>query len=85
MLKVKRGLVFFIISIILFNVHAIINGDINNDDKISALDYIIIRKHLMGKELLTGDNLKKADVNKDNKISSLDYVAIRLIILSDIN
>lgn len=85
MFKMRKLFVLLIIFVILLNVHATINGDINNDNKVSALDYVIVRKHLLRTELMTGDILKRADVNNDNKISSLDYVAIRIIVLNDIN
>ena len=58
-----------------------IEGDVNNDGKVSALDYILVRKHILNTTLLSGDSLKKADVNNDGKVSALDYILIRKIIL----
>ena len=55
-------------------------GDVNGDGKTNSLDYILIRKHIMGTKL-TGDNLKRADVNIDNIINSKDYIQIRKIIM----
>ena len=55
-------------------------GDVNGDGKTNSLDYILIRKHIMGIKL-TGDNLKRADVNIDNIINSKDYIQIRKIIM----
>ena len=59
---------------------ASIKGDVNGDEKVNSLDYILIRKHIMGTKL-TGDSLKRADVNIDNIINSKDYIQIRKIIM----
>lgn len=58
-----------------------VKGDINNDKKVNSMDYIMLRKHILGTSKLTGDSLKKADANGDGKVSSLDYIVIRKIIL----
>ena len=57
-------------------------GDANNDGKISALDYIVLRKHILGAETITDSTcLELADANQDGKISALDYVLVRKTIL----
>lgn len=58
-------------------------GDANGDGKISALDYITIKNHIMGTNIIQNENLKKAaDYNNDGKISALDYVKIKNYIMS---
>ena len=52
-------------------------GDVNGDDKVSSLDYIQIKNHIMKTKVLTGNSLTRADVNKDGKVSSLDYIKIK--------
>ncbi len=52
-------------------------GDVNGDDKVTSLDYIQIKNHIMKTKILTGDALKRADVNKDGKVTSLDYIKIK--------
>ena len=60
----------------------VILGDVNPDGKISALDYIAIRKHMLKSKTITEPFLwLAADVNQDNKISALDYIAIRKIMI----
>ena len=59
-------------------------GDVNGDGKVNSVDYILIRKHILGIKL-TGDKLKRADVNNDNSINSKDYIIIRKIILGVYN
>lgn len=55
-------------------------GDINGDGKVNSIDYILIRKHIMGIKL-TGDKLTRADVNNDKSINSKDYIIIRKTIM----
>lgn len=53
-------------------------GDINGDGKISALDYTLIKNHIMDVQKIMDTNMKlTADVNGDNKISALDYTLIK--------
>ena len=54
-----------------------LKGDVNGDGKVSSLDYIQIKNHIMNTKKLTGDALKRADVNGDGKVSSLDYIKIK--------
>ena len=56
-------------------------GDVNNDGKISSLDYVLVKNHILSIKKLSGASATAADVNKDGKISSLDYVLIKNDIL----
>lgn len=56
-------------------------GDVNGDGKISALDYVAIKNHILKIKALSGNQASAADVNKDGKISALDYVAVKNHIL----
>ena len=60
----------------------IVRGDINGDAKISALDYVAVKNHIMGTNRITNDVYSRAaDVNNDGKISALDYVSIKNTIM----
>ena len=53
-------------------------GDVNNDERISPTDYVLIKNHIMQKQMLETDREKQAaDVNKDGRISATDYVLIK--------
>lgn len=54
-----------------------LKGDVNGDGKVTSLDYIQIKNHIMGSKILTGDTLSRADVNNDGKVTSLDYMKIK--------
>ncbi|MCQ2529839.1 MAG: dockerin type I domain-containing protein [Lachnospiraceae bacterium] len=57
-------------------------GDANGDGKISALDYVAVKNHIMGnKKISDSSKLAAADANGDGKISALDYVRIKNIIM----
>ncbi len=57
-------------------------GDANGDGKVSALDYIAVKNHIMKKKIISdADKLEAADANKDGKISALDYIRIKNKIL----
>ena len=52
------------------------------DGKISALDYVRIKNHILGNKVKTDKiNLLSADANEDGKITPLDYVRIKNRIL----
>lgn len=52
-------------------------GDVNGDGKVSSLDYILIKNHITGSKVLTGDVLGRADVNGDGNVTSLDYIKVK--------
>ncbi len=57
------------------------NGDVNGDGKVSASDYLLVHKHLLGMTTLSSESKKRADVSGDGKISAKDYLLIKQIIL----
>ena len=59
----------------------VILGDVTCDGKITALDYIEVRKHIMGTKITDSGKLLASDMNKDSKISALDYIGIRKILM----
>jgi uncharacterized repeat protein (TIGR02543 family) len=60
----------------------IVRGDINGDGKISALDYVMVKNHIMRTSVISNKvNVRAADVNNDGNISALDYVSIKNLIM----
>ena len=58
-------------------------ADVNGDGKISALDYVKIKNHIMKTNVISSDiALIAADANDDGKISALDYVRIKNYIMN---
>ena len=61
----------------------VINGDNNGDGKISPLDYIRIKNHIMSNGLITEPAFAyAADYNDDNNITPLDYIKIKNYIMN---
>ena len=56
-------------------------GDVNADGKVNTLDYILIRKHILGIIALNNNQKQRADTNGDGKINTNDYITIRKVIL----
>ena len=53
-------------------------GDVNDDGKITSLDYMIIKFYFNGRyKILAGLALLAADYNSDGKINSTDYLALK--------
>lgn len=59
----------------------VIYGDVDGDGTISAVDYVLVKNHIMGKTNLTGASAKAADANRDGTISAVDYVNIKNYIM----
>lgn len=65
-------------NMVLEEYECLIYGDINGDGKISAMDYTLIKNHIMDIKKITDKNMNlTADVNGDNKISAMDYTLIK--------
>lgn len=64
-----------------FQITVFLKGDINCDGKISILDMVSIKSHVLGVSELTDLAALAADYNGDGKISILDYVQIKAFIL----
>ena len=54
-----------------------IKGDVNGDGKVTSLDFILIKNHIMNTKVLKDDQLFRADVNQDDKVTSLDFILIK--------
>lgn len=60
-------------------------GGKNKDGKIGALDYILIRNHMLKTRMIIGNDIEfiAADMNSDGKISALDYITILKIMMNE--
>ena len=60
---------------------AVVTGDVNGDGKISSLDVVQIKAHVLGKSSLSGNSVQAACINDDDKVSSLDYIMAKAYVL----
>ncbi|MHB8061937.1 MAG: rhamnogalacturonan lyase family protein [Ruminiclostridium sp.] len=56
-------------------------GDVNQDGDVNALDFALVKKHILGSEFLTGDALKAADVDGSGTVDALDYSQMKKYLL----
>ena len=70
-IQIKNG------NVLVNSYTVVIYGDVTGDGKISAVDYIAIKNHIMETKLITAPYSIAADSNKDGSIKALDYIAIK--------
>ena len=58
-----------------------LKGDPSGDGKISAVDYLLIQKHILKYKNLENEYKDASDVNNDGKVSAVDYLLIQKHIL----
>ena len=62
-------------------------GDINKDEKITATDLLLLKRHLVAgqkQEWILKDNAFKAgDMNKDGKITATDLILLKRLVLQE--
>lgn len=67
---------------IIMEYHIILYGDVNGDGKISSVDLLVLQRHILEIEKITGVFLKAGNIRKDGKNpSSLDCLLIQRHIL----
>jgi hypothetical protein len=57
-------------------------GDVNGDGVVDTSDYTLIRLHVLGLSLLTGNAILLADVNQDGAVDETDQDLVRDYILA---
>lgn len=56
-------------------------GDVNNNGKIDAMDYLLLKRFCLDTFKLTEEQMAVADVYNDGKITALDYMLIKRHVL----
>ncbi|HOQ37539.1 MAG TPA: carbohydrate-binding protein [Acetivibrio sp.] len=60
-------------------------GDVNGDGEIDSLDISVLKRHILRKATLTGENLANADTNGDGSVDSNDLTLLKRYVLRKIN
>ncbi len=60
-------------------------GDVDNNGKISAVDYILIKRNVMGTLELDEQQLLSADINGDGRVNAMDYVIAKRMVMGTYN
>ena len=56
-------------------------GDVNADGKVSIVDVVLVRSHIVKMRVMESEILLRADINSDSKVNIVDVVMIRKIIV----
>ena len=62
------------------NVDFYLEGDLNNDGKVSTTDIVLMRRYIAGLENSNEKAVLAADINGDGRVSTTDLVKIRRIL-----
>ena len=60
---------------------AVVLGDLNGDGEISAIDYLLCKRHVLGTGLLSGPYLQAARISGNDDVSAVDYLRIKKHVL----
>ena len=58
-----------------------LQGDINNDGKVSIIDYTLLRLDMLNLKALGADDAQRTDVNNDGQVDTADLGVIKAMIL----
>ena len=53
------------------------SGDVNYDGEINSVDYILVKRFVIGNYYIQGGRIFFADVNNDYKINAVDYLLMK--------
>ena len=56
-------------------------GDVDGNGKVNSMDYVLVKRHVMGTFSLDKDRLTRADINGDGRINIADYTLVKRIVL----
>ena len=59
----------------------VVVGDVNGDGRLTSSDYLLLKRHIVVEEVLTGAYLKAGDMNLDGKVTPADYLLLKQKIL----
>lgn len=54
-----------------------VSGDINEDGKIDAVDYMLLKRYVLGTYGIADEKKAVADVNRDRQINAVDYMLLK--------
>lgn len=59
----------------------VVVGDVNGDGLLTSSDYLLLKRHIVVEEILSGAYLKAGDINLDGKVTASDYLLLKQQIL----
>ena len=59
-------------------------GDVNLDWKVDAVDYLLVKRAVLGTYCVSEQNLRQIDINQNGEIDAVDYLLIKRSVLGTI-
>lgn len=56
-------------------------GDVNCDNSVNARDYLMLKRAVLQRYTLKGDEIINADVNLDGRVDARDYLVLKRVVL----
>ncbi len=56
-------------------------GDMNDDGQVNSMDYLLLKRHVLGTFQLVDRQLLLADTNRDGDVNSMDYLLLKRHVL----
>lgn len=69
------------LSLSLVSKLSMLRGDVNRDGQIDAMDYLLLKRHVLGTFLLTEEQQRPADVDRSGQIDEMDYLLLKRHVL----
>ncbi len=84
--NVKTGMTLALLGpdglTVLKSVTVVVTGDLSGDGVCSITDFIRLKSHLLGIDVLSGASAEAADMNADNTVTLTDFIQMRAVLLS---
>lgn len=56
-------------------------GDVNGNGEVEGLDYMLLKRHILGSFELDEEGLASADIDQNGQVESLDYLLLKRVVL----
>lgn len=56
-------------------------GDLNGDEQCTAIDYVALKRHVLGTYALPESAMDAADLDRDGEVNAKDYMILKRVIL----
>lgn len=90
MIKRITALLLVVFTVIItasssFSVLALSQGDVNGDGKVSASDYLMLKRYVLGSVDLSSSQLSRGDMDGDGDVDKIDYIRLKRTVLGTLN
>lgn len=82
----KRVIIFLLVLLMLVPALPVTaatysQGDVNGDGKVSSVDYMLVKRQVLRKNVLNKEQFSAADINGDGRVNAADYMIVKRVVL----